>query len=618
MALYELELNQWIFASGDTYDCLSEGNLVTIPHTWNTDPATEERNGIGWYEYRLFMKKEWSGKRLFLFFHSVYHDAVIYVNGQEAGRHDNSGYTPFSVEITDYLKTNEENSIIVRADNRFSDQMLPYKRSFDWANDGGIIRPVFLQITGQNRILSAQISASPIITAENERQDEGFAVFSAGIAISCQSEGGNNSVLSWSLCDNASNAIVLSGSAQAAGSKISIPRHLLTGISYWHFDCPRLYSLKLELTDNSGLSDQRTFSVGFRRLLLKGDRMYFNGEPVRLPGMEWMPGSDPDTGMAESKEQLEQMLRRLKEANCVLTRFHWQQDDWVYDWCDRNGLLVQEEIPFWGKEPEHAGKLQWNAASSQLEEMITAHQTHPSIIAWGVGNELDAQDASVIQYIKDAVAFVHRLDPDRLANYVSNTVWQNPAGDGTAIGDLLMINDYIGTWHTGYDPLEAWEETIRTNPGRVLIPAEFGLCEPAFEGGDPCREAIFLSKLNCYRQFPSIGGTIYFCLNDYRTQMGEDGNGRLRRRVHGSADWYGNPKPSYYTVQKEYAPLEVTCLENRIQIFCKDTIPCYTVKGYRIKAGSTILNLPDLKPSQQIIIEIPGLKPGEKAAILRA
>lgn len=59
-----------------------------------------------------------------------------------------------------------------------------------------------------------------------------------------------------------------------------------------------------------------------------------------------MPGSDPAFGAAEPKEQLDKMLTILKESNCVYPRFHWQQDEWVYDWCDRHGMLVQEEVPF--------------------------------------------------------------------------------------------------------------------------------------------------------------------------------------------------------------------------------------------------------------------------------
>ncbi len=67
-------------------------------------------------------------------------------------------------------------------------------------------------------------------------------------------------------------------------------------------------------------------------------------------------GSDPQYGMAEPTEQLHKMLGILKRTNCVYTRFHWQQSEEVYEWCDENGMLVQEEIPFWGPDPEAAGE----------------------------------------------------------------------------------------------------------------------------------------------------------------------------------------------------------------------------------------------------------------------
>ena len=191
--------------------------------------------------------------------------------------------------------------------------------------------------------------------------------------------------------------------------------------------------------------------------------------------------------MAESRSKLQDMLLCLKDCNTVLTRFHWQQDDWVYDWCDRYGLLVQEEIPFWGKQPEGDPEKLWPVACRQMEEMISAHRHHPSIIAWGVGNELSAQTWPVQRYIRRAVAFIHEKDPDRLANYVSNTAFACPEQDGAGDGDILMINDYIGTWHQGLDQEGAWAELLDAHPGRAFVPSEFGLCEPAFSAGDAAR-----------------------------------------------------------------------------------------------------------------------------------
>ncbi|MBR2288685.1 MAG: hypothetical protein IJ865_10605 [Clostridia bacterium] len=303
--------------------------------------------------------------------------------------------------------------------------------------------------------------------------------------------------------------------------------------------------------------------------------------------------------MAETEEIIHHRLSLLRDAGCVITRFHWQQSDAVYDWCDRHGLMVQEEIPFWGKQPEGDPEALLPIIESQLTETLRDHVNHPSICSWGVGNELSAQREDVQAYIRKAVAFCHLLDPLRLANYVTNTAWQNPATDGAKDGDVMMINDYIGTWHQGYDPEEAWSTLVASHPGRAFLPAEFGLCEPAFPGGDAARERVFLEKLGQYRRIPEIIGTIYFCLNDYRTHMGEEGEGLMRRRVHGSTDLLGNPKPSYFTVRREYTPFVIQSDENEGKLLCvRGDIPCYMLRGYTVKVGRSITPIPDLRPGE--------------------
>lgn len=113
--------------------------------------------------------EEWLSVCVRLYFHSVYHDAKIYVNGELAGEHKNSGYTPFTVNISEYIKEGK-NIITVEADNRFSPDMLPVNRSFDWANDGGIIRPVELWVTGKQYIKELTITAKPIILEKEGSQ----------------------------------------------------------------------------------------------------------------------------------------------------------------------------------------------------------------------------------------------------------------------------------------------------------------------------------------------------------------------------------------------------------------------------------------------------------------
>lgn len=631
MALEKILLQKWKFGLGETADCLENGREVSVPHTWNVEPETEEYWGTGWYGCTICPPKDWRGKRIRVIFRGVYHDARVFLNGIQVGSHSGSGYTPFSAELTQNLRCGEENWLTVRVNNEFTDQILPCNRSFDWANDGGMIRPVELEVTGESFLKNLNVTARPVITVRDGRQEEGCAVFGLQAQADAPEDG---LFLEWELfegCDFGKRLVQKGTGCLMAGenrqASVEIPNRVIDGIRFWHFDSPSLYTVRLILkrTSETGenLEDEKELVFGFRDFHVQGHRFYLNGEPVRLCGTEWMPGSDPLYGMAEPKEQLEKMLKCLKESNCVLTRFHWQQDEWVFDWCDRHGMLVQEEVPFWGKDPQIAERRQWEVFRQQAEEMITAHRNHPSIIAWGVGNELDGQAGETIQYIKDAVAYTHRLDPERTANYMTNTIYEDPGLDGTTDGDILMVNDYIGTWHGNKDQYGEWDRITVVNPDKPIVPSEFGLCEPAWTGGDVRRTAVFREKMECYRHYPNVAGTINFCLNDYRTQMGEDGAGKLRKRVHGSTGLCGEPKPSYWVVQEECSPLEVYWSQDEIRLFCRRDLPCYMVKGYFIqvldKDGNELEALPisQMCPGENQVIRNTRLMGAGKIIIYR-
>ncbi|OMF33068.1 glycoside hydrolase family 2 protein [Paenibacillus sp. FSL H8-0259] len=516
---------------------------VSVPHTWNVQEGLEEYRGAGWYEQMLTVPDEWKDCRIRLSFEGAYRDTDIWVNGVEAGSHYNSGYTPFEADLTPYIHAGGGNRLVIRVDNSNSDVALPQGNSFDWADDGGLIRPVTLVVTGLASIQQ------------------------------------------------------------------------LKEVDLWHFDHPDLYELEIVLRTGDQVQDRVVRPFGFREIVVKGHELWLNREPVRLMGVEWMPGSNPAAGMAEKQADLIAMLERLKEANCVITRFHWQQGNDLLDWCDRNGLLVQEEIPHW-QQPAEPGKETFALALSQAREMIGSHAHHPCIFAWGMGNELDGQSAVTLHYMEQLKAELLQLDPSRLINYVSNSVLYQPDRDATGAGDLLMWNEYIGTWHGDLDEHKVIRQIIADYPDKPIVVAEYGLCEPVFEGGDARRTGLLIEKTEIYRQYPQFAALIFFSLNDYRTQMGEEGEGKLKQRIHGSVDIYNRVKPSFAALREISSPLLLVELPVwhdgalEVTLTCRKDIPSYAVRDYYLTVSSageegTRLVIPDMQPGDLLTLNLP-------------
>ncbi|HQV01313.1 MAG TPA: glycoside hydrolase family 2 TIM barrel-domain containing protein, partial [Bacteroidia bacterium] len=378
--------------------------------------------------------------------------------------------------------------------------------------------------------------------------------------------------------------------------------------------------------DGKKTTDKISTTVGFRELKFEKGNVFLNGENIKLMGIEWTAGSNPDYGFAESDSVIVSQCKLMKNVNAIFTRQHFQQDDLFYACCDRFGMLVQQEVPLWGYETPANDTIS-NIAHKQLQSMIRNMYNHVSVFSWGVGNELRARDADMKAMIKGLLQHARNIDSTRFTAYVSNSLTQgfynSPSfvPDAAADGDYLMMNEYGGSWWdipTGN--IHAYLDSVHaTYPKLPFFISEFGLCEPNFKGGDERRIEDLIYHMGIYETKPYISGAIYFDLTDYRTHYpGTNDTTKYRRRIHGVYDMYGQPKPSMKILRELSAPIEIQNVRHwqkdklNLLLFGSMGLPQHAAKGYNLYVSSEAQNyaatkaypLPDIMPGQRINFEV--------------
>lgn len=614
----------------------TEKQTVVVPHTYNIMDGLEDYAGDAWYSRTLPITPEMKGKQLRVCFNGVYHDAIVYVNGKEVGQHLNAGYTAFSMDITPYINYMGENTLEVKCNNSYSDENFPWKRKFDWANDGGIYRPVALHTAGRLSLRYVHVTPDINLTDSTAKARFDVKLYEPKV---------KKATFEIKVTENGTGRLVYEGEQKLNVNKEGVfSCNVDCGkVLLWHFDDPNLYTFDVKVMDNKEVSDCKREHFGFRTFVLKGNRFELNGELVRLPGLENMPGSNPDYGMAETKEYMAKTVQRMKDLNCTLTRFHWAQDENRLDLMDSLGIFVQEEISWWQGPWEALTPSQCETVKRQLTELVESHYNHPCIWAWGMSNEV-RDNRKDIKWMGE---FTRKLDQTRIIDVACNHFWEDYENDPSLTLDLPTWNEYTGTWHAkNREQLPGFFAKIEpVLNGRPLLITEHGLCEPAFTGGDARRVDEMIYHINEWKRHDFVSGYIYFCLEDYRTQMGEEGLGRDRIRRHGVCNKRLEPKASYYILQQIMGPVEVTGVkpagqqadENtlanlyeandqnhdaEITIRVKNDIPSYSLRGYKVtykdrNGKSQIMALPVLTPGQDYTFILKNVNKGFNFEVTR-
>jgi len=452
----ETQLSEsWRFQQGDPAGAEtvelkdSDWKTVHVPHTWThaeepkgAPAETHEPRGPGWYRRVLEFPKDVPHVRTFLRFEAASLVADVYLNGTRLGQH-RGGFTAFTYEITDAMKPGP-NLLAVRVDNSNTGDVAPL--SGDFTVFGGLYRPVHLIMTGP-LCISPLVNGSHGVRIRQSDVSRERATVSVTTFLSHKDSGVKSFTLRSSVLDAAGKSVAqkesrLEANAASADEKLVVEKpHLWDGVAN-----PYLYSVRVEVLVDEKVIDSVTEPLGLRFFGFDKDKGFsLNGQPCRLRGV-CRHQDHGKNGWALSQEDQDEDMAILREMGANAVRLaHYPHSDYFHQLCDRYGIIAWSEIPL----VDVIGKSEGFApnATQQLEEMIAQLGNHPSVLMWGLWNELQggAPAQPVIQKLHD---LAHELDPTRLTTAASFSGSEKWCPDATKVTNLLATNTYPG-WYRG-------------------------------------------------------------------------------------------------------------------------------------------------------------------------
>ena len=458
--------NGWGFTKNPKIPTTLEGlESVNLPHSWNAidgqDGGADYYRGTCYYAKTIVKSELPVADEYYIEINGANSSSDVYLNGEQLRHHD-GGYSTWRVSLTEYLK--DENLLVIAVDNAPNDKVYPQFADFTFY--GGLYRDVNLiavnashfdldffggpgitvtpTLEGEN----ATVEVVTYVTAKKPEQSIKYTIKNKDGEVVCETTSSNETVV------------------------LDIEK-----VTLWNGrKNPYLYTLTATLLEGDNAIDEISTRFGVRTFEIDPERGFIlNGEEYPLRGVSrhqdrWQKGN------ALSREDHIEDMDLICEVGATTIRLaHYQHDQFFYDLCDERGMVIWAEIPYIS---QHMATARENTIS-QMKELVVQNYNHPSIVVWGLSNEITmsgADDPDLLENHHILNDLVHSMDKTRLTTMacVSMCGMDEPY---VQIPDVVSYNHYFG-WYGGDTSMNGpWFDKFHAKfPNKPIGVSEYG-CE---------------------------------------------------------------------------------------------------------------------------------------------
>ncbi len=455
---FNYNINYNLAKAGSAKGCIapnfndSAWRVLDVPHDWAVeqefvnikDEGLQDhgfkavgglfpKTSIGWYRKTFTVSPADSANKFMIRFDGVFRNCTVFLNGHYLGSNV-SGYSEFSLDVSDYLNFRRKNVLVVRVDA---------SQYEGWFYEGaGIYRHVWLEkfnpvhIAEYGTFVTSTVKENiATVAVETKVVNNSFARAANSLTYYIYDK--NNNKVTGTLVEGVS---VVNGDFKKIQYQFKITDPVL-----WGLENPYRYKLVTLLKQNDKVIDSTSTSFGIRTIIMDGTKgLSLNGKPIKIYGV-CCHQDHAGVGSALPDALQYYRIKLLKEMGVNAYRTsHNPPTPELLEACDELGMLVLDENRLIGTSTEYM---------SQFERLVLRDRNHPSIFMWSIGNEEGWIHGNDIgrRLAQTLIERQKELDPSRTCTYAADN-----GSNREGINEVIPVRGFnyripaIDQYHAAY------------------------------------------------------------------------------------------------------------------------------------------------------------------------